>query len=149
MFDRIGRSAEKMANAVSRRAFLGGFGRGALALAGAIGGILALPRAAYAAAKVKCCYYGAQFQQVACVRWNQACPPNPNLPLTYSSVRMGCSACQPGGVTCCTYTEPYNSIPQTACYDGLVQCPQEPGWSLFDQSYEANCSACPIFISPG
>ena len=43
MFDRVSQSAEKLATNVSRRGFMGGLGKGALALAGAMGAMLALP----------------------------------------------------------------------------------------------------------
>jgi hypothetical protein len=43
MFDRVSKAAEKLANNVSRRAFMGGLGKGALALAGAMGAMLAFP----------------------------------------------------------------------------------------------------------
>jgi hypothetical protein len=43
MFDRVSEAAEKLATNVSRRAFLGRLGQGALGLAAVIGGVLALP----------------------------------------------------------------------------------------------------------
>jgi hypothetical protein len=43
MFDRVSEAAEKLATNVSRRAVLGGLGKGALALAGAVGAMLAFP----------------------------------------------------------------------------------------------------------
>jgi hypothetical protein len=52
MFDQIGRAAERAAAGVSRRQFLGRFGRGAVAAAAALGGLLALPTATRAAAGV-------------------------------------------------------------------------------------------------
>ena len=50
MFEKIGRLAETSANKVSlsRRGFLGRLGQGALATAGALGGLLALPKDALA-----------------------------------------------------------------------------------------------------
>jgi hypothetical protein len=44
MFDKISEAAEKLATNVSRREFMGGLGKGALALAGAMGAMLAFPR---------------------------------------------------------------------------------------------------------
>ena len=41
MFEKISRAAEEAATGVSRRAFLGQLGKGALALAGVLGGVLA------------------------------------------------------------------------------------------------------------
>ncbi len=43
MFDRVGSLAERMATNVSRRAFLGRLGQGALVFAGAMGAMLAFP----------------------------------------------------------------------------------------------------------
>jgi hypothetical protein len=43
MFDRVGSLAERVATNVSRRAFLGRLGQGALVLAGAMGAMLASP----------------------------------------------------------------------------------------------------------
>jgi hypothetical protein len=48
MFERINQAAERAAAGVSRRMFLGRLGRGALVAAGALGGVLALPRPAEA-----------------------------------------------------------------------------------------------------
>jgi hypothetical protein len=50
MFDRVGSLAERVATNVSRRAFLGRMGQGALGLAAVIGGVLALPSQARAGA---------------------------------------------------------------------------------------------------
>jgi len=43
MFDRVSQAAEKLATNVSRRELMGGLGKGALALAGAMGAMLAFP----------------------------------------------------------------------------------------------------------
>jgi hypothetical protein len=43
MFERVSQAAEKLATSVSRREFMGGLGKGALALAGAMGAMLAFP----------------------------------------------------------------------------------------------------------
>jgi len=43
MFDRVGSLAERVATDVSRRAFLGSLGQGALGLAAVLGGLLAIP----------------------------------------------------------------------------------------------------------
>ena len=48
MFDKLSQAAEQLATNVSRRQFLGRFGGGALALATAVGGLLALPDVAEA-----------------------------------------------------------------------------------------------------
>jgi hypothetical protein len=44
MFEKLSQAAERLATRASRRGFLGRLGKGALALAGALGGVLALPR---------------------------------------------------------------------------------------------------------
>jgi len=49
MFEKLSQAAEQLATNVSRRQFLGRFGGGALALATAVGGLLALPDVAEAA----------------------------------------------------------------------------------------------------
>jgi hypothetical protein len=54
MFDRVSEAAEKLANNVSRRAFMGGLGKGALALAGAMGAMLAFPRLVQATVGCSC-----------------------------------------------------------------------------------------------
>lgn len=54
MFDKIGQAAEKMAIGVSRRAFLGRFGRMAAVAAGVVGGLLTT-RNADAAPTTWCC----------------------------------------------------------------------------------------------
>jgi hypothetical protein len=54
MFEKIGDAAEKMATNVSRRAFLGRLGQGALGLTAVIGGMLAFPGQARAGAPVCC-----------------------------------------------------------------------------------------------
>jgi hypothetical protein len=48
MFDRVGSLAERVATDVSRRAFVGRLGQGALGLAAVIGGVLSLPSQARA-----------------------------------------------------------------------------------------------------
>jgi hypothetical protein len=57
MFEKIVRAAEKAADGVSRRAFLGGLGKAALGAAAALGAVLAFPGVApaQAAGSVYCC----------------------------------------------------------------------------------------------
>jgi hypothetical protein len=55
MFERVGNLAERVAIDVSRRAFLGRLGQGALGLAAAIGGVLAFPGQAHADPTKYCC----------------------------------------------------------------------------------------------
>ncbi|HZU36454.1 MAG TPA: hypothetical protein VFA18_11125 [Gemmataceae bacterium] len=59
MFDKISRLAEAAARnaSVSRRGFLGQLGRGALAAAGVVSGLLFSAREAHAQGGVVCCYY--------------------------------------------------------------------------------------------
>lgn len=64
MFDKIGQAAEKLAVNVSRRAFLGRLGQGAMAVAGVLAGLAALPEEARAGTRIlyQCAYvtpYGA------------------------------------------------------------------------------------------
>jgi hypothetical protein len=72
MFEKIGRAAERMASyvSVSRRGFLGRLGKGALAAAGVVGGLLLLPKDAQAARPVpSVCnlpYCGCEGGSLAC-----------------------------------------------------------------------------------
>jgi hypothetical protein len=58
MFENIGRAAEQMAANVgeSRRGFLGRLGKGAAALAGALGGLSVFAQNAHATKLVRCTY---------------------------------------------------------------------------------------------
>jgi hypothetical protein len=51
MFEKLGQAAEQMATKVSRRQFLGRLGRGAMAAAATVGGLLTLPDVAEAGAR--------------------------------------------------------------------------------------------------
>jgi hypothetical protein len=55
MFDRVGEAAEKLATNVSRRAFMGRLGRGAIGLTALIGGMFSFPGQAQARNKALCC----------------------------------------------------------------------------------------------
>jgi hypothetical protein len=55
MFDKIGRAAERAAEGVSRRNFLGRLGRGAAVLATGLGGILLTATGAHAGGGNWCC----------------------------------------------------------------------------------------------
>jgi hypothetical protein len=59
MFEKVSQAAERLATHASRRVFLGQLGKGALALAGVLGGVLAFPGRAQAGAKVYCCSYSS------------------------------------------------------------------------------------------
>lgn len=62
MFDKVSQVAEKLVTNVSRRAFLGRLGQGALVLAGATGAMLAFPGVGQAKGCsgpcCQVCYYG-------------------------------------------------------------------------------------------
>jgi hypothetical protein len=55
MLERFSQMAEQAATNVSRRQFLGRFGRGAMIVAATAGGLLTLPSAAKAARPGRCC----------------------------------------------------------------------------------------------
>jgi hypothetical protein len=59
MFDRVSEAAEKLATNVSRRAFMGRLGKGALTLAGAVGAFLAIPGLVQAGGKGCACQSGS------------------------------------------------------------------------------------------
>jgi hypothetical protein len=65
MFEKIGRLAEAAATnaSVSRRGFFGQLGRGALAAAGVLGGLLAFPKVALASGAYLCCKYSCGQQR--------------------------------------------------------------------------------------
>jgi hypothetical protein len=69
MFEKIARAAEKAADGVSRRDFLGRFGKAALATAAALGGVLALPGGALAnrnSGTAQACCYSNNYPVVYC-----------------------------------------------------------------------------------
>jgi hypothetical protein len=76
MFDKVSQAAEKLATGVSRRAFLGRLGQGALATAGVLGAMLAFRGQAQA----------DQPQSTCCV-----CPTGlgPIAPYSYACVAVG------------------------------------------------------------
>jgi hypothetical protein len=61
MFDKVGQIAERMATNVSRRAFMGRLGKGALAVAGAMGAMLAFPGLVQAGRTNCFCVNGGSF----------------------------------------------------------------------------------------
>lgn len=110
MFEKIGRLAETAANkvSVSRRGFLGRLGQGALAAAGVLGGLLALPGAAQAGGSVVCCHYRSRRgygclsdKFFACLPAGSTCPPYYSPPfepgcsgrLTSQASKSDCSQC--------------------------------------------------------
>ena|SRR6516165_10758190 len=100
MFDRVSEAAEKLATNVSRRAFMGRLGKGALTFAGAVGAFLAIPGLIQAGggcgcfnSNVFCCQYTcpngttlttapnsgqckckAKYNQCALSNWGCICP---------------------------------------------------------------------------
>jgi hypothetical protein len=106
MFDRVGDLAEKVATRVSRRHFLGSFGRWAGATALAMAGMLTTAGTARAGAKYKCCTYYNSFGipndrcGFACVPLGASCPPAPsscppNGPISVSSREVNsCGNCK-------------------------------------------------------
>jgi hypothetical protein len=86
MFERIGEAAEKVATGVSRRQFLGQWGKSALALAVAIGGLVAVPGVAQAGRRSAQC----------CVGGNTKCPnPSPDCKLVNNCLGVyGVHYCQ-------------------------------------------------------
>ncbi len=75
MLQKVSQVAELLATSISRRSFLSRVGKGALALAGALG-ILALPDDAEAAGGgLRCCVKFSYPVDVRCVRRNASCPP--------------------------------------------------------------------------
>ena len=91
MFDKVSQAAEKLATNVSRRAFLGRLGQGALATAGVLGAMLAFPGQAQAdPPQATCCvcrYLGPMGQYI----------------YTYACVALG-SPCPNSGTNCGSYT---------------------------------------------
>ncbi len=84
MFDRVGNLAERVATNVSRRAFLGRLGQGALGLAAAIGGIFAFPNEVRADC-LRCAVPTIYGYDCGPKPKNGACP--------YPYVVVPCSAC--------------------------------------------------------
>jgi len=96
MFDRVGDLAEQMAGHVSRRAFLGRLGQGALGVAVAMAGVLTTAATARAGTK-SCCSYCNPINPgntyLACVQGS--CPtygPKGGV-LCSSLVVTGCGSC--------------------------------------------------------
>jgi hypothetical protein len=100
MFDRVGSLAERVATNVSRRAFLGRMGQGALAVAGGMAALLAFPQVVRASQKVctyRCTNVGVKpahtwiaTQTVGC---NKPCPRilgNPMMAACFLTSATGC-----------------------------------------------------------
>jgi len=83
MFDKISDAAERLASNVSRRDFFGWAGKSALALAGAVTGLLALPGDAQAGDV--CCLYSSGLPGTWCV---------------YYKPRHGACACGGSFISC-------------------------------------------------
>jgi hypothetical protein len=61
MLEKISQAAEKMATSTSRRQFLGRVGRGAMALAAAIGGVLASSGVAHGKRPIRVCSFSSVY----------------------------------------------------------------------------------------
>ena len=92
MFERVSQAAEALATGMSRRGFLGSFGRWAGATAVAVAGVLTTAGIARAGSKYTCCRYyqggidGSYCCGTACVPLGAPCPP-PN-PLSCGGAGM-------------------------------------------------------------
>jgi hypothetical protein len=75
MFDKLGQAAEKLATHVSRRAFLGRLGQGALGLAATVGGMLAFPAQAQAGNGGTCCLCASRPSGLICRKNRGGCGP--------------------------------------------------------------------------
>jgi hypothetical protein len=89
MFDRVSEAAEKLATNVSRRQFMGGLGKGALALAGAIGAMLAFPDLVQA--RHFCSCTGSQGTSGGWV-CTYACPDGSTLTVGAKAPKCNCSS---------------------------------------------------------
>jgi hypothetical protein len=106
MFDRVSQVAEALATDMSRRRFLGSFGRWAGATALAMAGVLTTAGSARAANQNTCCRYGLitlggdQCKCTACVPLGTSCPsvpsscPSFSQLLPSSSTVRGCGDCK-------------------------------------------------------
>ena len=95
MFDKVSQVAEKVATHVSRRAFLGRLGHGALVTAAVIGGMLAFGGEARADRKGKCVHDGGIWCGGRCCRAGCSCCS------TYPLVGGICkTTCGYGGTYC-------------------------------------------------
>jgi hypothetical protein len=94
MFEKVSQAAEQLATRASRRDFLGQLGKGALAVAGVLGGVLALSGRARAHGNIGkfCCAYGPVPYLTACS--NDPCPPTyQGLPLSIWATVQNCRGC--------------------------------------------------------
>jgi hypothetical protein len=82
MFAKVSEVAERLATRVSRRSFLGRLGKGALALAGALGGVLAFSSDARAGRPLYVCCNGVD-RGYYCGPPNKGCTP----------ISLTCSGC--------------------------------------------------------
>src|SRR5260370_28847417 len=79
MFDKVSQAAEKLATNVSRRAFLGRLGHGALVTAGVLGAMLAFGGEARADRKGKCVHDGGIWCGGRCCPDGRSCFCTPRL----------------------------------------------------------------------
>jgi hypothetical protein len=100
MFDRISEAAEKLATNVSRRSFMGGLGKRALALAGAVSAILAIPALVQAGHGCPCQGSQGTSGGWVCI---YDCPDGSTLTVGAKPPKCGCSLQLKG----CTYNSRY------------------------------------------
>ncbi len=86
MFAKVSQVAERMATNASRREFLGRFGRGAMAAAAALGGVLALPGPGEAARKPRYACPGTS--QGSCIGLSEGDTCNGGLGFTGTCKRV-------------------------------------------------------------
>jgi hypothetical protein len=86
MFDKVTEAAERLATGVSRRAFLSGLGRGALATAGVLAGILAFGGTARAQVFCPSGYYRCSTSGPCCPNHTRCCTRG----LTYYCSKQKC-----------------------------------------------------------
>jgi hypothetical protein len=99
MLEHVCQAAEALATGMSRRRFLGSFGRWVGATALAMAGVLISPGTARAGSGRTCCkYYGYQVGccGTACVKIGESCPPSrgPNCFLSSSYTVSNCPECK-------------------------------------------------------
>jgi hypothetical protein len=98
MFDKVSEAAEKLATKVSRRAFMGRLGRAALAVSGALVGVLAIPTPLQAGHSKYCCVYGDPCRgggAVLCA--SQSCPSSyQGFSFSYRITVQSCRDCALG-----------------------------------------------------
>lgn len=97
MFQQVRQAAEQAAISVSRRAFLGKLGQGALAIASLAGIFAALPSTSQAAGKLKCCTYWSEAYGFFSECHTGSCPKLSGAELVDRYAVNNCGECSPWG----------------------------------------------------